>query len=105
MEATGKQTQAMGAVFKRLMSLETRDGPWARGEGHPVLVKGLRAEECDASDECRGHRLSQCVDSPGPKNNIPRKNSQGLKKRNSDGCETGGGRVPGPNHLIPGRGK
>lgn len=26
-----------------------------RGEGHPVLVKGLRAAERDASDECGGH--------------------------------------------------
>lgn len=76
-----------------------------RGEGHPVLVKGLRAAERDVSDECREHRLSQCVDNPGLKNDIPRKNSQGLKRRNSGGCEIGGGKAPGPNHLIPGRGK
>ena len=54
-------------------------------------MKGLRAGECNGSDECRGHRLSQCVDSPGLKNKITRRNSQGLKRRDSGGQDMGGG--------------
>ena len=36
MEATGKQMQAMGAVFKQLMSLETRDRALGKGRGPSV---------------------------------------------------------------------
>ena len=42
MEATGKQMQAMGAVFKQLMSLETRDRALGKGRGPPCPSEGAK---------------------------------------------------------------